>query len=46
MATAELELRERDKFDHIITSRDRDADFAALLSIWRRVAARVSATWA
>jgi guanylate kinase len=44
MATAELELRERDKFDHVITSRDRDADFAALLAIWRRVAARVSAT--
>ncbi len=42
MATAERELRERDKFDHVITSRDREADFAALLSIWRRAAARVA----
>lgn len=44
MATAELELRERDKFDHVITSLDREADFAALLAIWREVASRVAAT--
>lgn len=42
MQTAELELRERDKFDHVITSRDREADFGALLEISRQVAARVS----
>lgn len=44
MATAELELRERNKFDHVITSRDRDADFTALLAIWQKVANRVAAT--
>ncbi len=33
MATAEAELREAPKFDHIIESRTRDEDFAALLAI-------------
>jgi guanylate kinase len=33
MATAEAELREAAKFDHIIESRTRDEDFAALLAI-------------
>jgi len=44
MATAELELRERGKFNHVITSRDRETDFAALLAIWREVATRVAAS--
>jgi guanylate kinase len=33
MATAEKELREASKFDHIIESRTRDEDFSALLAI-------------
>lgn len=33
MATAEAELREASKFDHIIDSRTRDEDFTALLDI-------------
>jgi guanylate kinase len=33
MATAEAELREAPKFDHIIDSKTRDEDFAALLEI-------------
>jgi guanylate kinase len=33
MATAEAELREAPKFDHVINSRSRDEDFAALLDI-------------
>lgn len=44
MQTAELELRERDKFEHIIVSRDRDADFAALLAILERTRSRVAAS--
>lgn len=43
MITAEQEQRERDKFDHVIASTHREADFAALLDIWRRVQARVRA---
>ncbi len=44
MQTAELELRERDKFEHIILSRDRDTDFAALLAILERTRSRVDAS--
>jgi guanylate kinase len=36
MATAAIELREVGKFDHVIESRTRDEDFAALLGIWGR----------
>lgn len=43
MQTAERELLEIAKFDHVIHSRDRDTDFAALLAIYRRVQARVAA---
>lgn len=43
MITAQKEQQERDKFDHVITSSSRDADFAALLEIWRTVQSRVSA---
>lgn len=41
MQTAEIELRERDKFEHVIVSRDREADFSALLAIYEKVRARV-----
>ena len=44
MQTAEIELRERDKFEHVIVSRDREADFSALLSIYEKVRARVAAS--
>ncbi len=43
MQTAELELRERDKFSHVIVSRDKEHDFAALLAIYERARARVAA---
>jgi len=39
MATAQAELREAPKFDHIIVSRTRDEDFAALLAILKTVGA-------
>ncbi len=39
MATAEAELREAAKFDHVIESRTRDEDFAALLSILKEAGA-------
>jgi guanylate kinase len=42
MQTAERELLEIAKFDHVIESCDRDRDFAALLVIYRQVQARVS----
>ncbi len=42
MQTAELELREAEKFSFQIHSSSREADFAALLTIWREVAARVA----
>jgi guanylate kinase len=42
MQTAERELLEIAKFDHVIESCDRDRDFAALLAIYRQVQARVS----
>ncbi|MDX2185639.1 MAG: guanylate kinase [Opitutaceae bacterium] len=44
MHTAELELREAQKFDFRIQSSSRDGDFAALQAIWRNVAARVAAS--
>lgn len=43
MRTAEGELRQAGGFDFVIESRDRETDFAALESIWRRVQARVNA---
>lgn len=43
MATAEKELREAPKFDHIIESRTRDEDFAALLSILEKARAKAAA---
>jgi guanylate kinase len=39
MATAEAELREAPKFDHVIESRTRDEDFAELLSILKKARA-------
>ena len=41
MQTAEWEQREAGKFDYQIHSTTREADFQALLTIWREVAARV-----
>lgn len=43
MATAEAELREAPKFDHVIDSRTRDEDFAALLAIVAQARARAAA---
>jgi guanylate kinase len=43
MQTAEVELRERDKFTHVIVSRDREADFAALRAIYEKASGRVAA---
>lgn len=40
MQTAELELQERSKFDYVITSQSREADFEALMAIWRQVRER------
>lgn len=37
MITAEKEQQERDKFDHVITSASKEADFAALFAIWQTV---------
>ncbi len=39
--TAELELRETDKFDFLIHSRSRDEDFQELLRIWQSIQSRV-----
>lgn len=41
MQTAEIELREKHRFSHVIVSRDREADFAALLEIFRQGRARL-----
>lgn len=41
MITAEKEQQERDKFDFVITSSSKEADFAELLKIWRQVVARM-----
>lgn len=43
MATAEAELREAPKFDHVIESHTRDEDFGALLAIVARAHARAAA---
>jgi guanylate kinase len=43
MQTAERELLEIAKFDHVIESCDRETDFASLLAIYRRVQSRVAA---
>ena len=40
MITAEKEQQERDKFDFVITSSDKETDFSALLKIWAQVVAR------
>ena len=40
MATAEAELREAPKFDHVIESSTRDDDFAALVDILGRISRR------
>jgi guanylate kinase len=40
MATAEAELREASKFDHVIESRTRDEDFEELLAILKKARAR------
>ncbi len=42
MATAEKELREAPTFDHIIESRTRDEDFAALLAILEKARAKAA----
>jgi len=42
LRTAEIELREKPKFDHVIVSRSRDEDFQALLAICRQVQGRPS----
>lgn len=43
MQTAEVELREKHKFGHVIVSRDKEQDFAALLAIFERAKAKVAA---
>jgi guanylate kinase len=43
MQTAELELREKHKFTHLIVSRDKEQDFAALLAIYEQAKAKVAA---
>ncbi len=40
MQTALAELREADRYEHRIASTTRDADYAALLAIWRATMAR------
>jgi guanylate kinase len=42
LRTAEVELREADKFDYRIISRSRDEDFAALLDIWRQARQKIA----
>ncbi len=44
MQTAEVELREKHKFSHVIVSRDKEHDFAALLAVYEQAKARVGAT--
>ncbi len=43
MITAEREQQEREKFDYVITSASKEADFTALLDIWQRLQDRVRA---
>ncbi|MBT5901919.1 MAG: AAA family ATPase [Opitutaceae bacterium] len=42
MVTAVKEQQERDNFDHVITSSSKEADFQALVEIWRVATARVA----
>jgi guanylate kinase len=42
MQTAAVEERERDKFDHVIESGTREADFQALLKIWHELRGRAA----
>ena len=42
MVTAVKEQRERDKFDHVITSSSKGADFEALVQIWREITAHLA----
>ncbi len=42
MQTAEVELREKHRFSHVIVSRDREHDFAALLAIYREAQTRIA----
>ena len=44
MATAERELLEITKFDHVIESHDRERDFISLRAIYHQVQSRVSAS--
>jgi guanylate kinase len=44
MLTAASELKEKPKFDYVITSRSREEDFAELLVIWRMLQARIRAS--
>ncbi len=44
MQTAEIELREKHLFSHVIVSRDREHDFAALLAILETARHRVAGT--
>lgn len=44
MITAEREQQEREKFDFVITSSSKEADFQALLDIWHTLQARVEST--
>ena len=41
MQTAEVELREKHRFTHVIVSRDKEQDFAALLAIYEQAKAKV-----
>jgi guanylate kinase len=42
METAAVELLEKEKFDHVIESGSREADFQALLTIWRALQQRAA----
>jgi guanylate kinase len=42
MVTAVKEQQERDKFDHVITSSSKGADFEALVQIWREITAHLA----
>ena len=42
MQTAVREVQEARTFDHVIKSTTRDADFAALLAVWREASARIA----
>jgi guanylate kinase len=42
LRTAEVEMREADKFDYRIVSRSRDEDFAELVRIWREAQRKIA----